>query len=123
MTYHPSRRDIAALKKHERSTYAYSPDVLAYLRSLRQPALEMASLAGWPGSAAAFRGLDGPLLPLVWTALRETARLWAERRAARRMLALASVRDLADLGLSPAQATFEASRPVWQALPAGDRRG
>lgn len=121
MTYQPSLKEIAALKKHERSINRLSQETLRYFRSLRRPELDLGTLAGWPGDGAALRGLRGPLLPLMLAAGQALLAAWAERRAARQALALASARDLADLGLSPAQAAFDASRPLWQPLPDEER--
>ena len=41
-------------------------------------------------------------------------RLWQSRYRARQELARLSLRDLHDIGLTPAQAGFEAEKPFWR---------
>jgi uncharacterized protein YjiS (DUF1127 family) len=41
-------------------------------------------------------------------------RLWRSRYRARRELVKLSPRDLRDIGLTPAQAGFEADKPFWR---------
>jgi uncharacterized protein YjiS (DUF1127 family) len=44
----------------------------------------------------------------------ETLRLWIRRSRSRRSLAELNDHDLADIGLSRAQAHFESERPFWR---------
>lgn len=45
---------------------------------------------------------------------RGLIRRWRERSRARARLAAIGDRDLRDLGISPAQADFEAGKPFWK---------
>jgi uncharacterized protein YjiS (DUF1127 family) len=51
----------------------------------------------------------------VLSQLAETFHVWRQRYEARRELARWSDRDLHDIGVSSADATYEASKPFWQA--------
>ena len=46
--------------------------------------------------------------------LRWTLAVWRERIAARQILAQVDARTLREIGVCPAQATYEASRPFWR---------
>lgn len=53
---------------------------------------------------------------LRWLAsIEHRVRLWRERSYERRMLAMMSERDLADIGCSKADAWREVNKPFWQA--------
>jgi uncharacterized protein YjiS (DUF1127 family) len=56
-----------------------------------------------------------PRLPLHRRLLAKL-RLWRERARARNALAQVDERSLRDAGISPAQASFEASQPFWRRL-------
>ena len=47
--------------------------------------------------------------------LAETLHVWRQRYEARRELAQWSERELRDIGVSPSDAIFEASKPFWRA--------
>ena len=51
----------------------------------------------------------------VFAQLSETLHVWRQRYEARRELAQWSDRDLRDIGVSPSDAIFEASKPFWRA--------
>jgi uncharacterized protein YjiS (DUF1127 family) len=50
----------------------------------------------------------------VLAQLAETLHVWRHRYEARRELARWSDRELHDIGLSPGDAIYEASKPFWQ---------
>lgn len=103
MTYQPTLKQIAATKKHERSVYVD-----------RGAPLDLAYLAGADLPASSLAGLDQPLWRLLPAALLARLSLWRERGLARQRLAGLSRQALADLGIDPGQAAFEAERPFWQ---------
>ena len=45
-----------------------------------------------------------------------TFAVWRQRAEARRCLALMDVRSLRDAGISPAAASYEASKPFWEKM-------
>ena len=47
--------------------------------------------------------------------LAETVHVWRQRYATRRELAQWSDRELHDIGVSPGDAIYEASKPFWRA--------
>ncbi len=71
-------------------------------------------------AGSAHRGQNGSLTGAVRTAVGNAARLVArtlEVMSTRRDLVEVDDRTLQDLGISRAQANFEASRPVWDLAP------
>jgi len=114
MTYQPTQSQIARLKKHERSILS---------RPASQP--DLAYLAGADLPASILAGLNRPIWQLLPAALFAQLSLWRERAQARQRLAALSRYALADLGIDPAQAAFEAEKPFWQPheLRRADRLG
>lgn len=104
MTYPIHPKQIALLKKHERSLY----------RRKLAAAQELGLLAGFAGAERVFGGLHLPAWRLLGLAAKTQWRQWRETATARRRLAsLADLegRALADLGISRAQALYLASHP------------
>ena len=104
MTYPIHPKQVARIKKHERSIY----------RRKLADAQELGLLAGFPGAERVFSGLHLPAWKLLGLALRVQWRHWQDAMARRRQLAsLADLdgRALADLGFSRSQAVFLSTRP------------
>ncbi len=104
MTYPIHPKQVARIKKHERSIY----------RRKLADAQELGLLAGFPGAERVFSGLHLPAWKLLGLALRVQWRHWQDAMARRRQLAsLADLdrRALADLGLSRSQALYLAAEP------------
>ncbi len=102
MTYPIHPKQVARIKKHERSIYQ------------RQIAPDLGLLSGFAGAERVFSGLYQPAWKLALAALRIQWLEWRERAAGHRQLAsLADLerRALADLGISRAQAGYIAIRP------------
>jgi uncharacterized protein YjiS (DUF1127 family) len=104
MTYQPTQSQIARLKKHERS-----------ISSRPAAQTDLAYLAGADLPASSLAGLNRPLWQLLPAAVIAQVSLWRERVQARQRLSELSRSALADLGIDPGQAAFEAERPFWQA--------
>ncbi|WP_428249850.1 DUF1127 domain-containing protein [Ferrovibrio sp.] len=101
MTYQPNRRQIAAVKKHERSVLRQweREQDLSWLSGAEFPSLAALGLPWWQ------------LLPL---AAYVQFRTWRERVTARQRLAELGRNALHDLGIDPGQAAFEAEQPFWR---------
>lgn len=50
----------------------------------------------------------------AWTLLARTVDLWRRRAHERRELGILDHRTIRDLGLSPGEVQFEASKPFWR---------
>lgn len=104
MTYPIHPKQIARLKKHERSIY----------RRKLAAAQELGLLEGFPGAERVFSSLHLPAWRLLGLAVQTQWRQWRETAATRRRLtSLADLesRALADLGMSRAQALYLSARP------------
>jgi uncharacterized protein YjiS (DUF1127 family) len=67
----------------------------------------------WECETGLHRSIGGRT-PGIFASIRKAVRLWRERVAERQELAALSQRDLADLGIPPSLAAYEASRWPWQ---------
>lgn len=104
MTYPIHPKQVARIKKHERSIY----------RRKLVEAQELGLLAGFPGAERVFSGLHLPAWKLLGLTLRVQWQHWRDAMARRRQLAsLADLdgRALADLGFSRSQALYLAAEP------------
>ena len=66
------------------------------------------------GDEAGVHHRTGGRTPGIFARIRKALHSWRERVAERRELAALSQRDLADLGIPPGLAAYEASRWPWQ---------
>lgn len=112
MTYQPSQTQYAALKKHNRAIL---------IPATRQntpvsPAADAVALTGSVTEAAPFAGLDLPWWQYALKSAAGALAVWRKRSAARQHLASIDARTLAEAGIDPGAAAFEAAKPFWKPL-------